>query len=1008
MSLQQQSRQSDHYLNKVPSENPPNSEIVGHHQSERGPHQTSCELEWSYISKEGLASIYFTLDSAGVVLAVNPVGAAYLRYSPEELLEQPVFRIFYQKDKKKLQSEFAAFVQEPKRVMSGRFNLLTKDGGKLLVKVSAQTLQGIAANKMFLLTCEEVTEHRQVETGLQQTEEFYHLLAAVSPVGIFHADAEGHYLHVNDRWSEIAGITAAEAQRDGWVQALHPDDKERVFAQWYRAARENLSFQSEYRFQHPDGKTIWVLGQARQEKTDTGAVIGYVGTLSDITARKQVEASLQESEERYRQLVELCPEGIFIERGGKFVFVNHAAIKFYGATNSEELIGKSVLDFVHPEYREIVLAWMQKLRKDNKEFPLIEEKWFRLDGTVVDAEAAAIPFTYQGKPAIQVVLRDITKRKQVEERLRQRFLRERALNQVVQAIRNSLDLDTIFTTAVEEIGKLLRVDRAIIIQYLPEQKLWLSVADYRHDLNLPVAIGLEIPDEGNEIAAQLKRSEVVSINDTNAVEDKITRDIAKTFPGAWLLVPLHLHSTVWGSLSLLVENRPYRWQDSDIELTRAAADQLAIAIQQSELFRQVQQLNTNLDRQVKARTAELQLAFEFEDTLKRITDRVRDSLDEGQILQTAMQELATAIGVECCNAALYDLDRGDSTICYEYTTSICTAQGRVFHMADLPEIYTQLLQGHCYQFCSVYPNIVEDNIAILACPIFDDRGVLGDLWLINHKYYAFHEQDIRLVQQVANQCAIAIRQARLYQAAQAQVKELEKLNHLKDDFLNTVSHELRTPMASIKMAIQMLEILLEQESLLNAEHSQVIEYFEVLHDECQREINLIDDLLDLSRLDAETEPLILTTIDSPIWIKSIVESFIERARSQHQSLQVDIPDELPCVTTDLSYLDRILNELLNNACKYTPSGEQITISARATATTLQLSVKNSGVEISAEQLPHIFDKFYRLPNSDPWKHGGTGLGLALVKKMVEHLGATIQAESYSGQITFTLALPLSG
>ncbi len=135
-------------------------------------------------------------------------------------------------------------------------------------------------------------------------------------------------------------------------------------------------------------------------------------------------------------------------------------------------------------------------------------------------------------------------------------------------------------------------------------------------------------------------------------------------------------------------------------------------------------------------------------------------------------------------------------------------------MASLPEVYQQLLKCQYFQFCMTIPNPARPTCkqtAILSCPIFDDQGVLGDLWVFKEKEEIFNDQEIRLVQQVANQCAIAIRQARLYQQAQIQVKALEELNHLKDDFLSTVSHELRTPIANMKMAIQMLKLSTDRE-----------------------------------------------------------------------------------------------------------------------------------------------------------------------------------------------------
>jgi signal transduction histidine kinase len=118
-----------------------------------------------------------------------------------------------------------------------------------------------------------------------------------------------------------------------------------------------------------------------------------------------------------------------------------------------------------------------------------------------------------------------------------------------------------------------------------------------------------------------------------------------------------------------------------------------------------------------------------------------------------------------------------------------------------------------------------------------------------------------LVKQVCNQCAIAIRQARLYEAAQIQVQELDRLNRLKDDFLSTVSHELRTPMSNIKMATYMLGISLSKLGALEKDQSTQ-RYFKILNDECQRETLLIDNLLDLSRLDAKTDLLLTSAFTS--------------------------------------------------------------------------------------------------------------------------------------------------
>lgn len=441
----------------------------------------------------------------------------------------------------------------------------------------------------------------------------------------------------------------------------------------------------------------------------------------------------------------------------------------------------------------------------------------------------------------------------------------------------------------------------------------------------------------------------------------------------------------------------------------------AIAIQQSELYQQVQLLNAELERQVQERTAQLQQARDFDAMLKRITDKVRDSLDEDQILQTAVRELVQVLNLVSCNLALYNLEQGTATICYEYQTSRPFYKARVLQMAKFPEIYNPLLQGECFQFCSLLPNPVRGKTAMLACPIFDDRGVLGDLWLAHSDDYGFNNLEIGLVQQVANQCAIAIRQARLYQAVQAQVVELERLNSLKEDFLSTVSHELRTPVANMKMAMQMLEIALNQERAsiseipnLQAQQSKTSRYLQILKNECERESRLINELLDLQRLDAGSQSLVLTAMQLQGWLPQIVEPFQERIKNHQQTLRINIATDMPDLVSDPSSLERIVAELLNNACKYTPPGEEIIITASAKSGKIELSVSNSGVEIAPSELPRIFDKFYRIPSADPWKQGGTGLGLALVKTLIEHLGGKIWVESGSGQTCFKVELPIKG
>ncbi|MBF2028998.1 MAG: GAF domain-containing sensor histidine kinase [Oscillatoriales cyanobacterium C42_A2020_001] len=595
---------------------------------------------------------------------------------------------------------------------------------------------------------------------------------------------------------------------------------------------------------------------------------------------------------------------------------------------------------------------------------------------------------------------------------------ERLVGAIAQRIRHTLDLNTLVAIAAEELGELLHVDRVEIVQYLPDLGLWRHVAEYRRDPTASSFMQQDIPDANNPLAEQLKQFEFIQVGNSSTINDEINQQFAQASPGSWLLLPLKIEGTVWGSLSLM-QHRIGGWQASEIELIRAAADQLAIAIQHSQLYQKVQQLNEELEQTVRKRTNQLSQSLANESSLKRITDKVRDSLDESHILETAVEELATLLGVDCCDTGLYNESRDTCTVAYEHTSIFPSAQGKTIDMATShQEIYEQLLCCQHVQFCSLKSDVYPDVAAhtILACPIFDNQGVLGDLWLFRANAQIFDDLEVRLVQQVANQCAIAIRQARLYQAAQNQVEALEHINQLKDNFLSTVSHELRTPIATIKMAIQMLTLALGREGLLpdpqkpSLNTNKIAHYLKILNDECNREIGLITDLLDLQKLEAGIHTTTIQPIEPKTYLQRLLRPFQEQAETQGQILHIEIASDLPTILSDPQSLERILVELISNACKYTPLGETITVTASLSPLSsktniLAIKVSNSGVEISPDQLVQIFDKFYRIPNNDPHRHGGTGLGLALVKKLVLQIGGKVYAESSSGQTSFTVEIP---
>lgn len=453
----------------------------------------------------------------------------------------------------------------------------------------------------------------------------------------------------------------------------------------------------------------------------------------------------------------------------------------------------------------------------------------------------------------------------------------------------------------------------------------------------------------------------------------------------------------------MVYRMPHRPSQHDRHLVELSTHLAGIAIERerSDMAlkaseEQLRSLNARLEHQVQERTAQLQRSLEHEALLKRITDKVRDSLDEAQILQVAVAELGQVLGAIACEAGIYSIDQTSRTVHYEYTTLPSTL-GQVTKTCDLPT------GAFCWN-TAIVPGSINHSTAIFACPIWDDHETIGDLWLFKPVHKSFDELEIRLVQQVANQCAIALRQARLYQAAQAQVTELEKLNQMKDEFLSTVSHELRTPISNMKMAIHMLK--------LSTNDEQRRRYLDILQSQCLRESELINDLLDLQRLEAASYTITLDDeVDLSAWMPTVAKPFHLRSQEQQQSLDICQSPDLAPILTHRASLERILSELLNNACKYTAAHGKIELRVEQTSgvepdlpSKVIFTVRNQA-EIPATELPHIFDKFYRVPNADPWKRGGTGLGLALVQKLVERLGGKIQVLSQLGWTMFEVKLP---
>lgn len=326
----------------------------------------------------------------------------------------------------------------------------------------------------------------------------------------------------------------------------------------------------------------------------------------------------------------------------------------------------------------------------------------------------------------------------------------------------------------------------------------------------------------------------------------------------------------------------------------------------------------------------------------------------------------------------------------------------------------------------------EEMPALLFVPLESKNKLLGFLAIQHNQPRAWQADEIELAELVAAQLSAAIiqtetlrqveslveertaqlqqsleLQAKLYEITRKQIEKLREMNQRMDEFLSTLSHELRTPLTSMMLAIRML-----REANLSPERR--LQYLNILEQQCAQETSLINDLLALQELESKQVAMQMQAVDLQRTIEDVSHSFDQRWALKGLVLEVTMPPEVPSLFTDAASLSRILLELLTNAGKYSDPNTTIQLQVSTTPDRkLLLTLSNIGQGISPEELPHIFDKFRRCQGMTQNAVPGTGLGLALVKSLVQHLNGTITAasnprsDSQSYETSFVVTLPQS-
>jgi signal transduction histidine kinase len=470
-----------------------------------------------------------------------------------------------------------------------------------------------------------------------------------------------------------------------------------------------------------------------------------------------------------------------------------------------------------------------------------------------------------------------------------------------------------------------------------------------------------------------------------------------------LAVPLLKDGIPIGALGMWRrEVKPFT--ENQINLVKTFADQAVIAIENVRLFQELQE-----------RTRELVESVEEMKALSEVGQAVSSTLDLETVLATIVSRAVDLSGTDC--GVIYEFDeaaqefnlRASHRMEAEAVEGLKAARIRMGEGAtgqaastrapvQIPDTFTQPERA----VSRVRPLLNRLGYrSLLTVPILREQQIMGALLVWRRQVGEFEPEVVNLLQTFATQSALAIQNARLFREIEDKSRQIEAANRHKSEFLANMSHELRTPLNAI---IGFSEVL--QERLFGELNEKQAEYTDDILTSGQHLLSLINEILDLSKVEAGRMELELATFDLPLAIDNARTFVRERATRHGINLDVDVDERLGDFVGDERKIKQILLNLLSNAVKFTPEGGRIGIRARQTEGAVEISVSDTGIGIALQDQPKIFEEFRQVGSDKTKKVEGTGLGLTLAKKFVELHGGRIWVESEVGKgSTFSFALP---
>lgn len=549
-----------------------------------------------------------------------------------------------------------------------------------------------------------------------------------------------------------------------------------------------------------------------------------------------------------------------------------------------------------------------------------------------------------------------------------------ALYDVSRVIGSSLDLQTVLDQVMDAIIDLTAAERGFLMLLDDDGTLAVRVARNFDQETL----------NGGEFAvSRTITREVVNsskpVVTTNAQTDPRYAGQASIVAHALRSImasPLRARGNIIGVVYVDNRIRTGIFSEKDLDVLEAFAAQAAVAIDNARLYGEK-------DQALADRVEELTM-------LQWIDRQLNETLDMKHAMQITLEWSSRLCSAQSASLGLLDPEISAVRVVAHY--------GEPDEFPDASQLpLTHPLIGQVFETEEAAMQMsapgVEPLRTVLGVPIRLENNVIGIVTLVANRADAFDEDAQALVSRLADRAAIAIENGRLYDAVQA-------ANRAKSEFVSLVAHELKVPMTSIRGYADMLGIT----GPLNDQQQKFVK---IINNNVHRMVVLVSDLNDISRIESGQLHVEIKEVDLHGVIEEAKEGVMQQVEERGHQYVENLPSDLPPVRGDRSRVVQVLINLLSNAYKYTPDGGTIGLRAERQGNQVRVSVSDTGVGMTPEQVAKLGTKFWRAENAHVASQPGTGLGLAITQNLLTLMGGTLDVQSTPGKgSTFMMLLPV--